>query len=441
MKRPSFLLICIVFFTYLTCYAHILTLKGGQKIEGVLVYENLKYVYIYTKEGLKEFTHGFIIFRTNIPEVQGIVVPEEILKELKEFKKEKNSESESFFYWLKMKFEQEQTAKGLVKYKDKWVTPKEKETKELIAEKEKKTEELIAEGGTYYSNAQWQIALSLYNKAVELNQSSKNGLKDKINRCDKEIKFEAEQLSKGLVKWKGEWVRPEKLKADELILKADSSFMNENWEWALTLYKESEKLDPSLAGVLRNKKNICEKKLKFEREQKAKGLVKYEDTWTSLKGLEKAKKLVAEGNTYNDKNEYEKALALYNKAIKFSPVMNNTLKFKISNCRYFINQKEISKRATARVNAEERKKAISKVSLGVSLFLLAILLIVVMVEIYFIPTTIARRRHRKDINSIFVVNLFLGWTLLGWTAALAWALLPETIDVEVKKKEEVKDEH
>ena len=42
--------------------------------------------------------------------------------------------------------------------------------------------------------------------------------------------------------------------------------------------------------------------------------------------------------------------------------------------------------------------------------------------IYFIPALLAKNNNHKDLNSIFVVNLFLGWTLIGWVVALAWAV-------------------
>lgn len=40
---------------------------------------------------------------------------------------------------------------------------------------------------------------------------------------------------------------------------------------------------------------------------------------------------------------------------------------------------------------------------------------------YFIPTLVAVGWSRKNGVSIAVVNLFLGWTLIGWVVALAWA--------------------
>jgi len=55
------------------------------------------------------------------------------------------------------------------------------------------------------------------------------------------------------------------------------------------------------------------------------------------------------------------------------------------------------------------------------LFLLAVLLI----AIYFLPTIIAMVREKKAAVSIFLLNLFLGWTFLGWVAALVWSAMPE----------------
>ena len=40
--------------------------------------------------------------------------------------------------------------------------------------------------------------------------------------------------------------------------------------------------------------------------------------------------------------------------------------------------------------------------------------------IYFVPSLAARgKRHAR---AIFLLNLLLGWTVLGWVAALVWAV-------------------
>jgi len=52
-------------------------------------------------------------------------------------------------------------------------------------------------------------------------------------------------------------------------------------------------------------------------------------------------------------------------------------------------------------------------------FLVAIL---VGIPIYFIPFFVARNRGHKDVTAIGILNLFLGWTFLGWVIALVWAV-------------------
>jgi hypothetical protein len=49
--------------------------------------------------------------------------------------------------------------------------------------------------------------------------------------------------------------------------------------------------------------------------------------------------------------------------------------------------------------------------------------------IYFLPTAAAINRRHPEFNSIFIMNLFFGWTIAGWVVALFWALRrPEVID-------------
>jgi len=45
------------------------------------------------------------------------------------------------------------------------------------------------------------------------------------------------------------------------------------------------------------------------------------------------------------------------------------------------------------------------------------------IALYFLPTIIAAVRHKKDIVGIVLVNIFLGWTFIGWIVALIWALV------------------
>jgi len=45
--------------------------------------------------------------------------------------------------------------------------------------------------------------------------------------------------------------------------------------------------------------------------------------------------------------------------------------------------------------------------------------------IYFLPSINAWRLNKKNTTAIFVLNLFLGWTLLGWVGALIWSVIKE----------------
>ena len=45
--------------------------------------------------------------------------------------------------------------------------------------------------------------------------------------------------------------------------------------------------------------------------------------------------------------------------------------------------------------------------------------------LYFLPTIIGIARSKRDLLSIFLLNLFLGWTLIGWVVALVWAVKVE----------------
>jgi cytochrome bd-type quinol oxidase subunit 2 len=64
-------------------------------------------------------------------------------------------------------------------------------------------------------------------------------------------------------------------------------------------------------------------------------------------------------------------------------------------------------------------------SIWEGLVVLVVLLIVML--LYFLPAFIAfRRRHRNRV-AILVMNIFLGFTGIGWVVALIWAF---TADIE-----------
>ena len=45
------------------------------------------------------------------------------------------------------------------------------------------------------------------------------------------------------------------------------------------------------------------------------------------------------------------------------------------------------------------------------------------ISVYFFPTLISLTRDCKNKLGIFVLNLFLGYTFLGWVGALIWACI------------------
>ena len=58
---------------------------------------------------------------------------------------------------------------------------------------------------------------------------------------------------------------------------------------------------------------------------------------------------------------------------------------------------------------------------------LAALLITLLTLFYQFPTAVAVYRGRANTGAIFALNLFLGWSLIGWVLALVWALKHEEI--------------
>lgn len=49
-------------------------------------------------------------------------------------------------------------------------------------------------------------------------------------------------------------------------------------------------------------------------------------------------------------------------------------------------------------------------------------LTILILFLYFVPTGLAKPRDRA---MVFVINLFTGWTIIGWVVALAFAVRPQ----------------
>jgi ABC-type sugar transport system permease subunit len=52
--------------------------------------------------------------------------------------------------------------------------------------------------------------------------------------------------------------------------------------------------------------------------------------------------------------------------------------------------------------------------------LLLLVLVGVSIVFYFLPSIIGY--NKRNASAIFLLNLFLGWTLVGWVVALVWSV-------------------
>jgi Superinfection immunity protein len=51
---------------------------------------------------------------------------------------------------------------------------------------------------------------------------------------------------------------------------------------------------------------------------------------------------------------------------------------------------------------------------------------------YFLPGGVALLRRHHNAGAIVALNLFLGWTLVGWVACLVWALTNQPIPPQTR---------
>ena len=52
----------------------------------------------------------------------------------------------------------------------------------------------------------------------------------------------------------------------------------------------------------------------------------------------------------------------------------------------------------------------------------AIVFVILGLALYGLPTIIAVSRGHPQVAPILVINIFFGWTLIGWVGSLAWAV-------------------
>lgn len=62
---------------------------------------------------------------------------------------------------------------------------------------------------------------------------------------------------------------------------------------------------------------------------------------------------------------------------------------------------------------------------------LAFVLIVIPLMLYMLPFLVALMRGHQSKGGIFVLNLFFGWTILGWFGSLIWAMSAVTRPISI----------
>ena len=53
--------------------------------------------------------------------------------------------------------------------------------------------------------------------------------------------------------------------------------------------------------------------------------------------------------------------------------------------------------------------------------------------LYFLPTIMAVARNRQRRTTVFLVNLFFGWTVIGWVAAMLSMAEQHKLDIEAAR--------
>ena len=59
--------------------------------------------------------------------------------------------------------------------------------------------------------------------------------------------------------------------------------------------------------------------------------------------------------------------------------------------------------------------------------------------LYFVPAIVAHKRKHPSFTGILLVDLFFGWTLVGWVGALVWAVTNNNKTVIVQSESTAHD--
>lgn len=54
---------------------------------------------------------------------------------------------------------------------------------------------------------------------------------------------------------------------------------------------------------------------------------------------------------------------------------------------------------------------------------LVVTVLIGILALYLLPSIIAFQRGKKNKLAILLLNIFLGWTLIGWVGSLVWSVM------------------
>ena len=66
---------------------------------------------------------------------------------------------------------------------------------------------------------------------------------------------------------------------------------------------------------------------------------------------------------------------------------------------------------------------------GVANNIVTCAILAILSAIYMLPTIFAHANGKRNRAAIFVLNLFLGWIILGWVVALVWSVIKDSEQV------------
>lgn len=66
------------------------------------------------------------------------------------------------------------------------------------------------------------------------------------------------------------------------------------------------------------------------------------------------------------------------------------------------------------------------------------MLILLIIILYFLPTFNAYSNKKRNAGSVFVINFFLGWSIIGWIVALSMSMGKDAKPTVVVKEAEKK---